>query len=253
MSIRQSRGISVVALLLSLGISFNVGAAEIIGNLSTDQAATVTGQGLDVKVQPGQDYVVFSGDAIRSSAGEGFSVLRIPETGTIKLSADSAASVARSDGRYLLTVDRGEVGFEFVSGAKVSLVNGDELIDLGQGTGKGGVAVSADGEDGYLVLVDASGDIQVVYLQTSALVYEGQPKAELIEAQVGSVGIPGGTGAGVTGTAGVLAGLGGAGAAAVPLALAATFTALAVIDTNTTAFRTTADDVGPASPVTPPQ
>lgn len=245
MSMRQSRGLSVVALLVSFGLSLNVGAAEIIGNLSTDQAATVTGQGLEVQVRPGQDYLVFSGDNIRSGAGEGSSVLTIPETGVIKLAADSAAAVERSDGRYLLRVARGEVGFELVPGAKVSLVNGDDLIDLGQGTGKGGVAVSAEGKDGYLVLVDASGGIQVVSLQTSALVYEGQPKVELIEAQVGAGGTGGGTGAGV------LAGLGGAGGAALPLALAATFTALAVIDTNSSAFRRTSDDAPAASPVTP--
>jgi hypothetical protein len=254
MSMHQSRGLSLVALLVSLGFSLNVGAAEIIGNLSTDQTATVTGQGLEVQVRPGQDYVVFSGDNIRSSAGEGSSVLAIPETGVIKLSPDSAAAVERSDGRYLLTVARGEVGFELGQGAKVFLVNGDELIDLGQGTGKGGVAVSADGEEGYLVLVDASGGVRVVYLQTSALVYEGQPKVELIEAQVGAGAgtvAGGGTGAGGFAGAGVLAGVGGAGAVAVPLALAATVTALAAIDTNSSAFRRTDDDFPPASPVTP--
>ncbi|RKT45274.1 hypothetical protein [Thiocapsa rosea] len=251
MSTRQSRGLSVVALLVSLGLSLNIGAAEIIGNLSTDQAATVTGQGLEVQVRPGQDYVVFSGDNIRSSAGEGSSVLTIPETGIIKLSADSAAAVERSDGRYLLTVARGEVGFDLVPGAKVFLVNGEELIDLGQGTGKGAVTASANGEGGYLVLVDASGGVRIVYLQTSALVYEGQPKLELIEAQVGGTGgVVGGVGG--FGGAGFLAGLGGAGSAALPAALASIFAALAVIDTNTTAFRRTSDDVGPASPVTPP-
>jgi hypothetical protein len=249
MSMHQSRGLSVVALLVSLGLSLNVGAAEIIGNLATDQAATVTGQGLEVQVRPGQDYVVFSGDNIRSAAGEGSSVLTIPETGIIKLSPDSAAGVERSDGRYLLSVARGEVGFELVPGAKVFLVNGDDLIDLGQGTGKGAVSASADGEGGYLVLVDASGGVRIVYLQTSALVYEGQPKVELIEAQVGAGGA---TGAAGFGGAGFLAGLGGAGAAALPAALASIYAALAVIDTNTTAFRGTRDDVSAASPVTPP-
>ncbi|NCA71389.1 MAG: hypothetical protein EOM91_15100 [Sphingobacteriia bacterium] len=259
MSMRQTCGIPLVGLLMTLCLSVNVGAAEIIGNLATDQAVTVTGQGLEVKVRPGQDYVVFSGDDIQSGAGEGLSVLTIPETGIIKLSPDSAASVERSDGRYLLTVARGEVGFEVVPGAKVFLVNGDELIDLGQGTGKGGVAVSADGADGYLVLVDASGDIKIIHLQTSALVYEGQSKVELIQAQFGQApaqqasrppfliggGGPGFGGAGFTG----FAGLGAAGAGSLPLVVAATVTALAVVDANTTFFRR--DDVIPASPVTP--
>ncbi len=250
MSMRQSRGLSVVALLVSLGLSFNIGAAEIIGNLSTDQAATVTGQGLEVQVRPGQDYVVFSGDTIQSGAGEGSSVLTIPETGIIKLSADSAAAVERSDGRYLLTIARGEVGFDLVPGAKVFLVNGDELIDLGQGTGKGAVAVSADGAEGYLVLVDASGGVRIVHLQTSALVYEGQPKVELIQAQLGQAPLGvGGAGTGGFGGAGFFAGLGAAGAASLPLVVAATVTALAAIDANTTVFRR--DDVTPASPVTP--
>ncbi|MFB1488255.1 MULTISPECIES: hypothetical protein [unclassified Thiocapsa] len=253
MSMHQSRGLSVVALLVSLGLSVNIGAAEIIGNLSTDQAATVTGQGLEVQVRPGQDYVVFSGDTIRSGAGEGSSVLTIPETGIIKLSADSAAAVERSDARYLLTIARGEVGFDLVPGAKVFLVNGDELIDLGQGTGKGAVAVSTDGAEGYLVLVDASGDVRIVHLQTSALVYEGQPKAELIQAQFGQAPAPllgvGGAGTGGFGGAGVFAGLGAAGTAGLPLVVAATVTAFAVIDANTTVFRR--DEATPASPVTP--
>lgn len=244
---RKLSGIPALAFVVSFGLTTNVGAAEIIGNLSTDHAATVTGQGLEVNLQPGQDYMVFSGDRIQSGAGEGSTVLAIPETGIIKLSPDSAAGVERADGRYLLTVTRGEVGFELNPGAKVFLVNGDERVDLGQGTGKGGVAVSADGKDAYLVLVDASGSVRVTYLTTNALVYEGQPKAELIEAQLG-VG-PGGVGS--LGAPGAFVGLGAAGAAGVPLALAATFTALAAIDVNSTAFRRTTDDRRPASPASP--
>jgi hypothetical protein len=43
-----------------------IGAAEIIDNLSTDHAVTVTSRRLDVKLQPGQGCVVFSCDRTAS-------------------------------------------------------------------------------------------------------------------------------------------------------------------------------------------
>jgi hypothetical protein len=191
----QPRVLPALVLVLSFGVALHAGATEVVGTLTTNHGATISGQGLDVQVAARQDYPVFSGDRIasrisqqtRPEAREQSSVLTIPETGLIKLAPDSAISVERVGDAYLLDVARGEIGFEFVPGAKVFMISGDERIDLGQGTGKGGVVVSADGSGGYLALADGSGGVRLLQLGTGALVYEGPAKAELILAEVSGI------------------------------------------------------------------
>jgi hypothetical protein len=251
----KPRRFHAFAFLGCLVFATNVGAAETIGNLSTDHAVTVTSQGLDVKIQPGQDYVVFSGDRIASRPGDGTALLGIPDAGNLKLSPDTAMSVERSDGRYDLRVERGELGFELIPGSKMVLVSGGELFELGEGTGKGGISISADGSEGYLVLVKTSGGIRVISLVTGDLVYEGEATPGLTYAQVGAAPpAAGGAGLGGVGaTGGTLGGL-ALGAGSVPFFAGAVTAALAAVDTNPAVFRERRGppDVPPASPVRPP-
>lgn len=228
---RKPRVFSALVFAASFGITLNASAEQVIGNLSTNHGATISGQGLDVKVQPGQDYPVFSGDRIESQAGEGASLLKIPDAGLIKLSADALISVERTGERYILAVSRGEVGFELIPGAKVILTSasGEGQFDLGKGTGKGAATVSADGSGGYLALADGSGEVKVVQLWSGTLAYEGEAVPELIEAQLGEVGG------------------GGAALVIVPLALAGTVGVLVLLDETTDIFRDQ-DDQDPSSP-----
>lgn len=206
---RKPRIFYALLFAASFGVTLNAAAEQIVGNLSTNHGATISGQGLDVKVQPGQDYPVFSGDRIQSQAGEGASVLSIPDAGLLKLSKDTVISVERTGDRYTLVVLRGEVGFELTPGAKVTLTSasGEGRFDLGQGTGKGAATVSADGSGGYLALADGSGGVKVMQLWSGTLAYEGEAVPELIEAQLGEA-----VGAAV---------VGGGGGATVPLVLGA--------------------------------
>jgi hypothetical protein len=251
---RKPHGCHAFAFLGCLGLAMNVGASETIGNLSTDQAVTVTSQGLDVKLLPGQDYMVFSGDRIESRPGDGTTLLGIPNAGNLKLSPDTAMSVERLDGRYDLRVERGELGFELTSGSKMVLVSGGELFDLSEGTGKGGISISADGSEGYLVLVNASGGIRVISLVTGDLVYEGEAQPGLVYAQVRAAPpAVGGAGLGGVGAAGGALGGLALGAGSVPFFAGAVTAALAAVDTNPAVFRQRrgVSDAPPASPVMP--
>jgi hypothetical protein len=248
------RGFFAIAWVGSFGLlsPSHIGAAETIGNLSTDHAVTVTSRGLDVNLQSGQDYPVFSGDRIFSHPGEGVSRLAIRDTGNIVLCPDTAISVERLEGNDVLRVERGSAGFELNQGAKMTLIAVDRQTDLSQGTGRGGVSVSSDGREGYLGIVDSSAGIQVRSLRTDALVYQGDAPIELTNAQVcdGALVADGGGFAG-TGTSGSPTGMLGAGS--IPLLAGAFTAALAVIDTSTSVFRNpeSAPDAPPDSPVRP--
>jgi hypothetical protein len=232
---------------LSLGVTLSAGATDVLGSLSTTNAATVSGQGLDVSVTPGREYPVFSGDRITAAAGEGNSVLTIPNAGSIKLSPNAQTAVTREEGVILLDLARGEMGFELASDAKVVLRWGDERIDLAQGTGKGGVSISADGKDAYLVLVDDAGGVRVTYLTTGAVVYEGGPDSlALLQAQFGQSGGTGGT------VGGLEAGALGSTiitTAALPLALFGFVAVLAVTDSGAESAQREEEPTSPIGPI----
>jgi hypothetical protein len=268
-----SRRIALLAAgLIAAAAQVSALPADTVGKLLSAHNTTVTSQGLDVRLRPGEDYVVFSGDKIQSGSEDALSQISIPDTGTLAVGAKTTLSLVGAESGYRLTVDHGELSFELRPDAKLVLVAGDREVDLAAGTGKGGLSVTPDGTEGYLVMVDQAGGIQVTYLNTGDVIYSGQATPEMIYAQVGGTDdddddagafIPGGAGAGAAGAAGAGAGAAGAAgavgaaavggtaiaAAAIPAIAAAVTGTLAVVDSSTNTFRDR--DVQPASPVTP--
>jgi hypothetical protein len=237
----------ILACLGLLGPIAFLQAADVVGQLSTDNGANVSGQGLTVTLSPRQEYMLFSGDRVHSNSGPGSSLLAIPEAGNITLAPDTAVSVERSQSDYLLHVEHGQAGFDLIPGASVFLLAGEERIHLAQGTGKGGVSVTADG--GYLVLVDPQGDIRVTVLDTGEVLYQGEAKPELIYAQIAAPeNLPAvGAGAGTGGT------IPAPYATMVPFIAGAVTLALALIDRDRSVFRQNIDrpTEPPTSPVRP--
>ncbi|MCF7984796.1 MAG: hypothetical protein K9L70_10365 [Thiohalocapsa sp.] len=256
--------------LSAAAVVANAEPVPTVGNLAAAQTATVVSQGVDVKLRPGQDYVVFSGDRIKSAAGDKLSRLAIPEAGTLSISGNTALAMDRAGDDYLLKIAHGEVGFELKPGARVVLQAGDERYDLGLGTGKGGISISPDGSEGYLVKVDEAGGTKVTYLTTGEIVLEDQRDPGIIYAQVGATDDDdddragallggAGAGAGAAGGAGGAALAGGmsaaalASAAALPAVLAASLAVVAAAEDSLELTGSTrrANDAGPASPVGP--
>jgi hypothetical protein len=242
-----SRYLRVLACLGLLSPILQSHAADVVGQFSTDNGATVSGQGLAVTLSPRQEYMLFSGDRVHSNSSPGSSLLAIPQAGNITLAPDTAVSVERSQSEFLLHVERGQAGFDLIPGAPVFLLAGEERIHLAQGTGKGGVSVTADG--GYLVLVDPQGDIRVTVLDTGEVIYQGEAKAELIYAQIAAPENvpPVGAGAGTGGT------IPAPYATTVPFIAGALTLALALIDSDRSVFRQNIDrqTEPPTSPVRP--
>jgi ferric-dicitrate binding protein FerR (iron transport regulator) len=116
----------ILAFVGFLGPTFLLQAADVVGQLSTDTGATVTARGLAVTLAPRQEYPLFSGDRAQTNSEPGSSVLTLPAAGHITLAADTAVGVERSQGRFLLDVERGQAGFDFVPGAPVFLVAGEQ-------------------------------------------------------------------------------------------------------------------------------
>jgi len=231
---------------------FHLQAAEVVGHLSTDQGATLSGQGLAVTLSPRQDYPVFSGDRVHTGLEEGSSVLAVPGAGNIMLSPDTLVRVERSQDRLLLDVRQGQVGFDLTPGAPVFLVTEGEPIHLAGQTGKGGVSVAADGSEGYLVLVDAEGGTRITVLATGETVYQGGAAPELVYAQVGAAPAEPAARRGLawlpSGGAGVVPAVG---AGSLPLVGAALVAALAIVDQDPSVFRGDRPTEAPTSPVRP--
>jgi hypothetical protein len=244
----RSGYLRILAFLGLLSPIFHLQASDVVGQFFTANGATVSGQELAVTLSPRQEYMLFSGDRVHSSSGQGTSVLTVPEAGNINLAPDTAVGVERSQSEYLLDVEHGRVGFNLIPGAPVFLRVGEERIHLAEGTGKGGLSVTAEG--GYLVLVDPQGDIRVTLLDTSEksstgeVIYQGAAKPELIYAQFAAPLSPQ-YGAATGGLA-----LGGAMTA--PLVAGLLTMVLALIDSDPSVFRQDERTRPPVSPVRPP-
>jgi len=262
-------GVILAAMVMGCSVlGAHAQTAETVGKLVARQPITVMSEGLKVSVQPGQDYIVFSGDQIQSGAGQQSSVLEIPRVGSVQVGENTVLTVERSGDAFNLLVAEGEVRFELLPDADVFLVSSEDAAGLAGGAGQGGVSVAAGGRGGYLVVADGSGNVAVSSLATGEVVYQGQGAAifRLASDRVGAAVVASGQSAFGSVSGGSSAALGGAGAVAagggviaaplIPAALAAAVGTAAVVDANSDnnppeTVGVAADDAGPASPVTP--
>lgn len=232
-TIRKSISRGAFALTL-LGAATMVQAVGVVGKLTTEHSATVDSSGLEVRLRPQQDYIIFSGDRIETGA-DGWSVLDIPGTGKIGIAPDSLVRVEAVDGNYQLHVERGQATYDIDPASGFEVIAGDRVVTL---TGSpASTLVTPDDRQSYHTVRYDDGNIQMTDLNSGELVYEGPAEQSGIPlyAQVGA-----GPGVGF--------GLGGAASA---WGLLPPLTFLSVVGAASLTDDGDDDDDRPASPVAP--
>lgn len=182
-TIRGSISRSALALAL-LGAATASQAGGVVGKLTTERSATVDSAGLEVRLRPQQDYIIFSGDRIETGA-EGWSFLDIPSVGKVGIAPDSRVRIEAVDGNYQLHVERGQATYDIDPASGFEVIAGDRLVTLANGLTSTLVTPESQA---YQAVQDGKGNLRMTDLDAGELLYEG-PAAQSgipLYAQVGA-------------------------------------------------------------------
>lgn len=175
---------SAFALTL-LGAATVSQATGVVGKLTTERSATVDSSGLEVRLRPQQDYIIFSGDRIETGA-DGWSFLDIPSVGKVGIAPDSLVRIEAVDGNYQLHVERGQATYDIDPASGFEVIAGDRVVTL---TGSpASTVVTPDDRQSYHTVRDDDGNVQMTDLNSGELIYEGPAERSGIPlyAQVGA-------------------------------------------------------------------
>ncbi len=188
-------------LLTLLGGLINPVLAELderIGDLTVAQPTVVKSRNTEIKLQDGDSYLVFPNDDVRvrtSQDWKDWSVLQIPEAGTIRIASDTHVLVRRQGENYIVESLYGLLCYSFRVCDKdasdgdchrVFLRWDSQEFELTAKTGRGRVAVSADRAEGYLLQQGENGGRNLVTdLPAARVLPVGHAIARLVDAQLG--------------------------------------------------------------------
>ncbi len=171
---------------------------ERIGDLTVAQPTVVKSRTTEIKLQDGDSYPVFPNDDIMvgtSSDWKDWSVLQIPETGTIRIASDTHVVVRRQGEDYIVESNYGMICYSFGVCDKDSAGDACHRVflrwdsqeyELSAKTGRGRVAVSADRAEGYLLQQGENGGRNpVTDLPAARVLPVGHAIARLVDAQLG--------------------------------------------------------------------
>ncbi len=167
--------------LVSLLLATSVQAADSvlpIGSLTSENNVTIA---TDIGVTSiSGDYAFMSGDVVNTKDGA-VAVLSL-DGGSIYVSPSSEAKIEAVDGKYMVSVTSGSVGFNFESDVDFSIVSPDQVISALDGAASGAVAVNANGETVVQAISSALNVVSAEGLQHQ--VVAGQHWSESEGAQV---------------------------------------------------------------------
>ncbi|MFZ1573715.1 MAG: hypothetical protein WAT36_00415 [Chromatiaceae bacterium] len=185
-------------LLGVLGAPVHAQSDERIGDLSVAQPTVVKSRNTEVKLQDGDSYLVYPNDDIKvgtSQDWKDWSVLQIPETGTIRIGSDTHVVVRRKGEDYIVESNYGLLCYSFKVCDKdaseddchrVFLRWDSKEFELTAKTGRGRVGVSAGRGEGYLVQQGENGGRNpVTDLPAARVLPVGHAIARLVDAQLG--------------------------------------------------------------------
>lgn len=170
---------------------------ERVGDLTVAQPTVVKSRNTEIKLQDGDSYLVYSNDDVRvrtSQDWKDWSVLQIPEAGTIRIASDTHVLVRRQGENYIVESLYGLLCYSFRVCDKDASDGGchrvflrwdSQEFELTAKTGRGRVAVSADRAAGYLLQQGNGGRNPVTDLPAARVLPVGHAIARLVDAQLG--------------------------------------------------------------------
>ena len=153
--------VKAFGILVAAGLSFasfSANAAGPIGSLTVENDVTVVTPTGSIKLDGGYSY--FGGDNIITGE-DGVAGLSLDNQSRIYLGNSSEGKLDQVDGRYIVELSSGSLGFTFSGGQTFKIMASDMTVEAGSDTGISSGMVSID-QNGEVSVQSVSGDLQVV-------------------------------------------------------------------------------------------